>query len=301
MAGAHNSLLKKIRDSQGDQKVFDVGCPCHVAHLCAGKGAKELSVNVEDFVIDTYYHFRRRVKRNAQLRDFMELNNNEVRKVIKHVSTRWSSLGRCIERTLKQWDLFKVIFSCFDLQDDLEAEDQTNDNTKREKRLVKAFKDPITKLYAMFVQSVIPIFDSFNTFLQSEAPLIHILHQCTIRLYRLLLSRFICPQVISSSRDLTSIDLDNAEFQKSDNEIFIGAMTKQYARDTDIVGTSQYKKFLKECKKFFITCTKYLKKSMPVLQNEVIKSLRLPERYQASTDELEVTTSRFPNVRATTI
>ncbi len=66
----------------------------------------------------------------------------------------------------------------------------------------------------MFVQSVIPIFDSFNTFLQSEAPLIHMLYQCTFRLYRSLLSRFIRPQVISSSKDLTSIDLDNVEIQE---------------------------------------------------------------------------------------
>ena len=44
---------------QGDQKIFDVGCPCHSAHLCAGKGVKELSVNDEAFVIDIYYHFYR--------------------------------------------------------------------------------------------------------------------------------------------------------------------------------------------------------------------------------------------------
>ena len=31
----------------GYQKIFDVGCPCDLAHLWAGKGAKELSVNVE--------------------------------------------------------------------------------------------------------------------------------------------------------------------------------------------------------------------------------------------------------------
>lgn len=43
----------------------------------------------------------------------------------------------------------------------------------------------------------------------------------------------------------------------------------------------------------------YLKKSMPVLHDEVIKSLtflRLPERHQASTDDLEVIIDRFPNV-----
>ena len=222
--------------------------PCHLAHLCAGKGAKELAVNIEDFVIDIYYHFWRSAKHKEQLREFMEFNNNEVRKVIKYVSTRWLSLGKCLERTLKQWDSLESYFlSYFDLQDDTEADGQTN----RETRLVKAFKSPITRLYAMFVQSVIPVFDSFNTFLQSEEPLIHILLQSTIRLHRSLLTRFIRPQVISSSEELTHIDLDNPDFLRSDDEIFIGAMSKQYAQDSDIIGTSQYKKFLKECKKFY--------------------------------------------------
>ena len=57
MIGKRNSLLKRITNVQGNQKTFDVGCPCHLAHLCAGKGGKELSVNVEDFVINLYYHF----------------------------------------------------------------------------------------------------------------------------------------------------------------------------------------------------------------------------------------------------
>ena len=37
----------------------DVACLWHLAHMCTGKGAKELAVNIEDFVIDIYYHFRR--------------------------------------------------------------------------------------------------------------------------------------------------------------------------------------------------------------------------------------------------
>ena len=67
----------------------------------------------------------------------------------------------------------------------------------------------------------------------------------------------------------------------------------------DIIGTTQYKKLLKASWKFYIACTKYLQTSMPVLHDEVIKSLtfvRLPERHQASTDELEVIIQRFPNV-----
>ena len=73
MIGQHNSLLQKIRSVQGDQKIFDVGCPYHLAHLCAGKGAKEHSVNVEDFVIGIYYHFRSSEKRKEAANGVQEL------------------------------------------------------------------------------------------------------------------------------------------------------------------------------------------------------------------------------------
>ena len=51
------------------------------------------------------------------------------------------------------------------------------------------------------------------------------------------------------------------------------------------------KKLLKEVRAFFIKCAKYLETSMPVLNNDVIKSLAflcLPERHQATLDELHV-------------
>ena len=52
----------------------------------------------------------------------------------------------------------------------------------------------------MFVQSVTPIFDSFNTFLQAEEILIidsyTVLYHSTLRLYRSLLSAFILLEVI---------------------------------------------------------------------------------------------------------
>lgn len=50
-------------------------------------------------------------------------------------------------------------------------------NLAEKKRLIEAFKDPVTKLYVMFVQSVILIFDSFNTFLKSEGPQVYVLYE----------------------------------------------------------------------------------------------------------------------------
>ena len=52
---------------------------------------------------------------------------------------------------------------------------------------------------------------------------------------------------------MLSIDLEDPDF----NSIFIGAMSKEHPRDSDIVGTSEYKKFLKEVRPFSIKCARY--------------------------------------------
>ena len=69
MSGQHNSFLQKIRSVQSDQKILDVDVvyPFHLATFCAGKGVKELSVNVDDFVIGICYYFHRSSKRENQL------------------------------------------------------------------------------------------------------------------------------------------------------------------------------------------------------------------------------------------
>ena len=54
MIGQCHNLPQNIRSEQGGQTIFGVSWPCHLAHLFAGKGTKELSVNVEDFLIDIY-------------------------------------------------------------------------------------------------------------------------------------------------------------------------------------------------------------------------------------------------------
>ena len=128
--------------------------------------------------------------------------------------------------------LKSYFLSHFDLDDDPTKNDP-NEKINSEKRLVNAFKQP-----TIFVQSVIPIFDRFDTFLQAEELLIHILYHSFLRLYRLLLSRFILLEVISEAGDVLNIDLEDRDIWKDFNSIFIGAMTKQYARDSDIIGIS---------------------------------------------------------------
>ena len=63
-----------------------------------------------------------------------------------------------------QWNSLESYFlSNFDLDDD-PTENDPDEKPRAEKRLLNAFKQPVSMLYAMFVQYVISIFDSFNTF-----------------------------------------------------------------------------------------------------------------------------------------
>ena len=120
-----------------------------------------------------------------------------------------------------------------------------------------------------------------------------------MHLYRLLLLKFIISEVISESDDELSVDIEDPDVLKDFKSIFIGAMTKQCARESDFLGTSEHKKLLKEVRASFIKCANYLQTSMSVLKSDVIKSLtflRLSERHQATLDELHVLMQRFPRV-----
>ena len=82
------------------------------------------------------------------------------------------------------------------------------------------------------------------------------------------------PEVITdTSNDLDSIDIYHKENLKDLNNIYMGLMTKQFDRENDLIGAARYRKFLSEARNFFQCCVTYLRKSMPVLKDNVIGSL----------------------------
>ena len=138
--------------------------------------------------------------------------------------------------------IFQYFLSNFDLDDD-PTENDLDEKPSRE-NVFKQFKQPVRKLCAIFILSVIPIFDSFNTFLQAEEPLIHIyivpfyfafvslitfkIHSTQRRILDVTaaLDPPLLPEVISESDDVISIDVEDPDVLNDINIIFIGAMTK---------------------------------------------------------------------------
>ena len=69
-----------------------------------------MSIQVDDFVIDLFCHFKRSVKRKTSLSEYMEFPNTEVKEVIKHVSACWLRFVKSLERPLMQWDALESYF-----------------------------------------------------------------------------------------------------------------------------------------------------------------------------------------------
>ena len=64
----------------------------------------------------------------------MNFTNTQVKKIIKHVTTCWLSLGKSLSRTVMQWDALELYFLSEFENDDEKAKD--NDKVTREVRLV---------------------------------------------------------------------------------------------------------------------------------------------------------------------
>ena len=70
-------------------------------------------------------------------------------------------------------------------------------------RLVDTFDKPITEVYLLFYQSVLPMFTHLNLFFQREDPNIYLIMTSIRRFLQKLLSKFLRVQVIKDATDIT--------------------------------------------------------------------------------------------------
>lgn len=66
--------------------------------------------NVEEMVIDLFYWFDKSTKRKANLQSYCVFCDTSYREIIKHVSTRWLSLEKAIDRVLQQYEALSSYF-----------------------------------------------------------------------------------------------------------------------------------------------------------------------------------------------
>ena len=87
-----------------------LGCPCHMAHNTAEKAAKSLPIAIDEFLVDVYYYLEKSSKRLKVLKSHQSLCETGVKKILKYETTRWLSMGVCIDRLLEQWKPLESFF-----------------------------------------------------------------------------------------------------------------------------------------------------------------------------------------------
>ena len=175
---------------------------------------KTLPVAVDDLLIDIFYHFKYSAKRWEAFSEIQtEFDDIRPLRVLKHSTTRWLSLLRCLKRLLDQWP---ALHSYFDPQ----AEEEPSDD-----RVQRVDKSLEVQLVCRFVLFALQPINRFTTVFQTSASRIGSIQDDTLSLLRGYLANFIKPEVITTAENITTINYCDRHNQLSDDALAIGTET----------------------------------------------------------------------------
>lgn len=264
MVGAENGVFGHMK--RKCPQLHLAGCPCHLLHRAAEKACKAMPFNVDEVLVDTYYYFDKSSKRQEGLEQFQEEVKHQ--KILKHVSTRWLSVRRCIERLLENWDALKLFFHS---QKETSATKTAASTTQaRLDRLCEFFKSPTNRLYCLFLSHALQLFDTLNLQLQNEAPQVHVLHSLLHKFLRDCLMRFVKPSAMVGKLAV-DVDYQQGCHQKVDGDLVIGESTEKFIQKKEEVHLrdKRLKEFYGNVRKFWTLACIYVKVKFP-LDNKVL-------------------------------
>ena len=133
------------------------------------------------------------------------------------------------------------------------------------------------EIYLLFYQGVLPVFTTFNKYLQREEPLIYLLSEAQERFMNKLAGRFIKPEVIQEIRNeeksFAKLDI-SLQNQKDDIDLGIGILTKRKVKqllENGYISQEAFDKFFDGARVFFSKAYQYCVMWLPpedsLLQN----------------------------------
>jgi hypothetical protein len=163
-------------------------------------------------------------KRKEEYKEFLEFTDTEPLKIIKHCSTRWLSLQKCVGRFLHHWP---ALTSYFMSHRDVEK-------PGRVKRSAELLSDTKMRLTYLFLDYVLVPLNEFNTTFQADESMVGYLMVEMKRLLKKFLAKFVLNAVITSSElDLTKVDFRPTVNQQLDKNLAVGMKTRAVLMDKD--------------------------------------------------------------------
>ncbi|CAC5402734.1 unnamed protein product [Mytilus coruscus] len=200
--------------------------------------------------------------RRENYKQFQEFTETDPMKIIKHCSTRWLSLERCVQRTLQQWPALKSYF-----QSHAECEKPGRIN-----RCMQYFTSDQMWLYFAFLEFVMPILNDFNVMFLAGESMIGNLHTEVVRLLRKMMGKFVTTSTITAQSDITKIDFRCTDNQQDNTRIAVGMKVRVFLSDNDDLAPQTVNNFFSTVREFYCTMTETMIKKFP-FQDKVLRGI----------------------------
>ncbi|KYN50089.1 hypothetical protein ALC62_00117, partial [Cyphomyrmex costatus] len=287
MVGTKNSFSSRLVSDI--PHIFLMKCICHSFHLCASNACSMLPSSVEELTREIYNYFSNSPKRVETLKEFQKFANVKIHKILHPAQTRWLSVESVVVRILEQYEALKLFFI-----DASVSSDRTSAGTA--KSILQKLQDPLTKMFLMFLEFVLPIFNNLNRELQSTSPQIHNLHKRICTIYKTLLEYFIKRTVIQRT-SIFLINVNDPQNYLPLEEIYMGAkiLAVLYNKHFD---SQQLHVLRTRCLSFYVEGARQIRKRYD-FGNTVLKSLEMldPEIVRSgSMPSIINLCSAFPNL-----
>ncbi|XP_071508171.1 uncharacterized protein [Diadema antillarum] len=129
------------------------------------------------------------------------------------------------------------------------------------------------KLYCLFLQNTIPIFNKLNVELQEEAPKIHVLLDRLHFFLRQLLMRFVKPAVLMKTALPQECDYKCKENQRADDDLILGSKVRDIL-STGQITDEQRSEFFSSVRNYFVAVSNYVVSKFP-LKDELLMHARV--------------------------
>lgn len=254
------SVQKKLDATLNDKSLpplLSIGtCYLHILHNSFRKGLSKLfeELDVDRFAVDIHQWFKLSPAKKEDFHCLQEQMLDDVlanHVFIRHVSTRWLTIGPVCDRIIEQFEVLKKYF--------LKECGGQESNSERYVRIVAFLKKPSTILYLNFISYLASLFKPYMLLLQKETPIIHLLYPKLNEFVRSILSKFLKTAVVGEKKGTHLIEMlpDDAKNWLEAKKIIVGQKTRDAMNEVD-------KSFFLCARSVYITISKYLLTKLPI-------------------------------------
>ncbi|XP_077542137.1 uncharacterized protein LOC144154903 [Haemaphysalis longicornis] len=254
------SLKRRLKEDISPA-LLDIGeCSLHKVHNAFGHALAAFGSDVEAALVDTYCFFKNSASRSERLKASQIALNLPENVFLRHVSSRWLTLGPALDRLIQQLPAVKEVV----------LSDRNARGGVLYNRLKLSLTDKAFLAKALFLRNCTDLFVGFLTLFQKTEPLLHVLFSEMEVLIKKVLGRFLRREVYQekSGEELKLVDIDRPSNWKEHVEI--GADTEAALSDW---APHEKKQFRVGARSFYIKAAGYLLSRLP-LGNSVLKDLR---------------------------